>query len=114
MIVALALIRHAGKPQHALLHERREQVVVAHAHALPPRADLVYHLELSVKESRDNLAGRCGTADVEPGVFVDLSAQECATVCALVAKDTGTLDQCRVVHAERPAFSTDEVLRLVK
>ena len=49
------------------------------------RGDLVEHLQLTVEKCTRNLAGHIGTADINPGILVDLSAEKLAAVGSLVA-----------------------------
>ena len=64
--------------------------------------DRVGLLELGPQERRDDLARQVRRADVDPGVLVDLAAEELPAVRALLADDLGRLDEARVVDSSAP------------
>jgi hypothetical protein len=68
------------------------------------------HLEDRGENVRENVAAALG----DPGVLVDLAAQERAAVRALLTGDLGTLGQLRVRDSERAALAAAHVLRLVE
>ncbi len=52
--------------------------------------------------------------EVDPGVLVDLAAEELAAVGALLLDDLGPLDPVRAVDEQRAALAAHHVLRLVE
>ena len=61
--------------------------------ALARALDLLAVLELGVEEGGQDVGGQVAGADVDPGVFVHLPAEEAAAVGAFLADDLGALDQ---------------------
>ena len=84
--------------------ELREGLVVAIPDREAPLGDRVGLLQLRPEERRDDLARQVRRAEVDPGVLVDLAAEELAPVGALLPDDLGALDEPRVVdeRARRP------------
>jgi len=65
---------------------------------------------LGQEEGGDQFAGEVGGADIDPGVLVDLAAEELAAVGALFADDLGTISKGRVIDQQGAAFAGDDVL----
>lgn len=65
---------------------------------------------LGPEEGGDQFAGEVGGADVDPGVLVDLAAEELAAVGALFTDDFSTVSKGRVVDQQGAAFAGDDVL----
>ena len=87
--------------------------------ALPDRAARVAWIasrasSCAEQERREDVGRQIARADVDPGVLVDLAAEEPAAVGALLADDLGALDELRVVDEQRAALAAGEVLGLVE
>ena len=76
--------------------------------------DFVCHLELRPEIGRVDLAREVAVAEVDPGVFVDLAAEELGAVGAFLAEDLGLLVELRVVDDYRSSFAHRVVLGLVE
>src|SRR5262249_23862799 len=70
--------------------------------------------QLGVQERAADLAGYVGRPYIDPGVLIDLAAEEFLPVRPLVADDFGTLVEVRIVDALGAALAADVVLRLVE
>ena len=104
-----------GRRSSAFALERLERRVVALPDGAAARAVISLGLlELRPQERRDDLARQIRRADVDPGVLVDLAAEELRAVGALLADDLGALDEARVVDQQRAALAGDDVLGLVE
>src|SRR5206468_9081665 len=53
-------------------------------------------------------------AKIDPGVLVDLPAEEAAAVGTFFADDLGALDVCRIVDQQRAPFAAGEIFGFVK
>ena len=71
-------------------------------------------VELHLEDGRQHVREHVAAALGDPGVLVDLAAQEGAAVRALLAGDLGSLGQLRVRDSERAALAAAHVLRLVE
>ena len=112
--VVPAVRGHDRPAQQAACLERRERRVVALPDREPRGRDALGLLELRGEERGDDLARQVRRADVDPGVLVDLAAEELRAVGALLADDLGALDEARVVDEQRAALAGDDVLGLVE
>src|ERR1700735_1860334 len=71
-------------------------------------------LQLGKQKSGEEVGGKVARPDVDPAVFIDLAAEELASIGALFSNDQSALDQLRIVHQQRAALATGHVLGFVK
>jgi len=96
------------------VHVRGGAQVVALPDRDAPRVDDAGSLQLPPKNCRQEVAQHPTGTNVDPGVLVDLPAQESAAVGALLPQDFRALHKFFVVDEQRPALAAREVLRLVE
>ena len=106
------LARPAGAGSAAL--QGFERTVIASPGAQPSRRRSEACSSCAHRKAARQLARQERRADVDPGVLVDLAAEELRSVGALLPDDLRALDEARVVDEQRAAFAGDDVLRLVK
>ena len=114
MRVVLALRRNYRTGYIALLLELFKRIVV-----LVPRREAVVvnhirFLKLSPEVSGIHIAGKVGRAGLNPGVFVNLTAQEAASVSALLADNLGKLNVFFILDKESAALAHAVVFSLVE
>src|SRR5687768_8946042 len=71
-------------------------------------------IELRDQDGGEHVARQVARAEVDPGVLVDLAAEEAGAVGALLADDLGALLERAVVHDERAALAARHVLGVVE
>jgi len=74
-----------------------EPILVVIPDLQPFGGDGLGFLHLGPEEGGDQFAGEVGGADVDPGVLVDLAAEELAAVGAFFTDDFGAVSKGRVV-----------------
>ena len=112
--VVLAVLRDDRPADLVLRLQFRKGLVVALPEQQPLRRDRRGFLQLCPQKRGDHFARQIGRAEVDPGVLVDLAAEEVAAVGALLAEDLGALGEAQVVDQQRPALAGDEVLGFVE
>src|SRR5262249_20058169 len=100
MIVRLAPFGHDRQPQKSLVLKRFQRLVVELIDLSPPFRDGVQEFELGIEKSATNLARNVAGADIDPGVFIHLTAEELPAVGPLVANNLGALDVLGRVDAK--------------
>src|SRR5262249_54310756 len=78
------------------------------------RRDRARLLELGSEEGRADVADEVRGTEVDPGVLVDLTAEELAAVGPFLLDDLGPLDPVRPIDQEGAAFAARHVLCLVE
>ena len=76
--------------------------------------DLVRHFELRPEIGRVQLARQIAVAEIDPGVLVDLTAEELGAVGALFAQYLGLLDIIGVIYDDGAALTHGVVLSLME
>ncbi len=76
----------------------------------PLGGDGLGFFHLGPEEGGDQFTGEVGGADVNPGVLVDLAAEELAAVGALFTNDLGSIRKNGVVDQQGATFAGDDVL----
>ena len=95
MVVLPAVRRYARATQGSAALQRRQPLGVALMDLAAALQDRIELLELRLQECAQDLRRQERRADVDPGVLVDLTAEELLAVGALVADDLGPLDAAR-------------------
>src|SRR5262249_9571017 len=114
MTVVQRVLRNDRSSKKSAFLEWGEQFVVE-APALEPIGGEVLHgFELRPQERGVQLTESVRGAEVDPGVLVDLTAQETAPVGSFVANDLGALGELRLIDEKRSALTGRDVLRLVE
>ncbi len=72
------------------------------------------HVELRIEEGGEHVAHHITAAHIDPGIFINLAAEEAGAVGALLANDFGSLGILRVIDQQRTAFPAGDVFGLVK
>jgi len=70
--------------------------------------------ELRKEIRRKHVGEQVAGTDIDPRVFVDLSAKELAAIRSLFANNLSTLGQRRIIDDERAALAATDILRLMK
>jgi len=76
----------------------------------PFGSDGLGFFHLSPEEGGNQFAGEVGGTDVDPGVLVDLTAEELAAVGALFADDLGAVGVGRIIDQQGATFAGDDIL----
>ena len=76
--------------------------------------DLVRHFELRPEIGRIQLTRQIAVAEIDPGVLIDLAAEELSAVGAFLAQYLGLLDIIGVVYDDGAALAHGVVLRLME
>src|SRR5580704_13606086 len=71
-------------------------------------------LELGKQKSSQKIGWKVARPDIDPAVFIDLAAEELASVGALFSNNQSAFHQLRIVHQQRAALATGHVLGFVK
>src|SRR5690242_7878440 len=76
--------------------------------------DLVPDFKLREKETGQQFRRQIARADIDPGVFVDLSAEEQAAVSPLLMEDLRPFDILRIVDQQCATLAAIEIFGFVK
>src|SRR5687767_8646369 len=76
--------------------------------------NLIPCLQLGKEKSRKNVGGQVTRAQIHPGIFINLTAEEATAIGSFLANDLCTLYMLRIVNKQRPTFATTEVLGFMK
>ena len=114
VVIAGAVVRNLWQPEKALICQRGKGLRVEVIDPLAAFPDPIEQLKLSVQEGRTQFAGNVGRSNLDPGVLVDLAAEELRSVRALLANDLGALGELAVVDQQRAAFTRDQIFGLVE
>ncbi len=82
--------------------------------ALADGLDMRVGLELRQEEGCQEIGGQVAGADIHPGVFIYLAAEEAAAIGAFLSDDLGAFHILGVVDQQGAALAAGEVLGLVK
>ncbi len=93
---------------------RRQLGVVAGPDPVAGALDRGRGLELGHQHRGQEVARQVARAELDPGVLVDLAAEEAGPVGALLAHDLGALGERRIVHHQRAALAARQVLGVVE
>src|SRR6185312_5984384 len=110
----LAVRGNRGQGHAVLGGPRAEAAGIAFPDARAASLDVAPALELRAQERRLQIGHQEARADVDPGVLVDLAAEEAAAVGPFFAEDLGALDERRIVDEQRAALAAGDVLGLVE
>ena len=80
----------------------------------PPFLDLLAGFQLCVQHGSQGLGRNIAGADVDPGVFIDLAAEEAGAVGAFFAEDFGPFGVCGSLMTRAAAFAAGEVFGFVE
>ena len=99
-----------------LLEEDLAQARAAGVYVEPAarRLDGLPLLKLGEEERGQDIGHQVAGADIHPGVFIHLAAEEAAAVGALFAEDFGPLDVALIVDEQGTAFAAGEILGFVE
>lgn len=114
MEIAVAVFRDARQPQQTLHLQWLQPSPIEVVEFVPPSCDLVHLLQLAVQERTGNLARDIRRSDVNPRVFIHMTAEELPAVRSLVTNDFSAFQQAGIIHTESPALAAADVLCLVK
>lgn len=87
-------------------------VIVVDGH--PLSVDFLMFLEFCKQVSRIHIARQIGGTVVDPGIFVDLSAEKLAAVRSLFTKDLCFFQIILILEQQRAALSHRIVFRLME
>src|SRR5690349_20830012 len=79
-----------------------------------PRLNLIALFELCPEERCQQIGREIARANVYPGILVHLAAKKSASIGSLFPKNFGAFVKPRIIDQQRAAFSTREILGLVK
>src|SRR5271169_693270 len=82
--------------------------------ALALLLDFLPGLELRKQKSSQEIGRKVARPNINPAVFINLAAEELASVRALFPDNQRALHEVRVVHQQSAALSAGNVLGLVK
>ena len=110
MRIMLAVRRDGRQRQQPFLRQRRKARIVLVPGRQSVIVNLISQFQLPPQASRLQFTRQEAAAEIDPGIFVHLAAQELAAVGTLLTQNFGAFDKAFVIDHQRAAFTAAGVV----